>query len=91
MRTLKVFVLTQQGRDNQDQNTLEVVGVYSTKTAAEEKFKEKQEDIRQFYDLEYPEEYDEYDEGFMVGWGCSCNNSPVYDELLITEKEVDND
>lgn len=91
MRTLKVFVLTRQGRDIQDQNTLEVIGVYSTKTAAKAKFKEKQEDIRQFYDLNYPEEYEEYDEGVMVGWGCSCNNFPVYDELLITEKEVDKD
>ena len=44
MRTLKVFVLTRQGRDIQDQNTLEVVGVYSTKSAAKAKFKEKQED-----------------------------------------------
>ena len=85
---MKVFVLTQQGRDNQDKDTLEIVGAFSTRTAAKEKFREKQEEIRQFYDKEYPEEYTEYEEGFMTCWGCSCDDFPIYDELLITETEV---
>lgn len=90
MRTLKVFMLIQHGRDNQDQDTLEVVGVYSTRTRAKSRFVEKQKKIRNFYEDNYPE-FTEYTEGFMDCWGCSCEDAPIFDELLIIEKEVDYD
>lgn len=91
MRTMKVFVLTQQGRDSQDNVKLDVIGVYSTKTAAKEKMIEKQREILDHYEEYFPDEYSQYEEGFSINWGCTCDDYPVFDELLITEKEVDND
>ena len=92
MRTMKVFVLTKQGRDNQDQDTLEVVGVYSTKTAAKEKMAEEKESIKAFYADEYEgEDVEEYGENNIENWGIQVTDFPVFEELLITEKEVDNE
>lgn len=91
MRTLKVFILTQQGRDDNDQDKLIILGAYSTKTAAKEKMREVQEELLHNYQENYPDEYEEYEEGFGINWGISCKDFPVFDELLITEKEVDHD
>lgn len=91
MKTLKVFSLIQHGRDGQEQNTLEVIGVYSTRTKAKEKLQEKQNEIRGFYEDNYPEEFTEYHEGYWCCWGCSCDNEPIFDELLIVENEIDKD
>lgn len=87
---IRVYVLTQQGCDNQDNDTLEVVGVFSTKTKAKEKMSERMNDIRDYYfDNFTPDEYSEYEEGWWTCWGISLKDAPVYDELLITEKIID--
>lgn len=93
MRTMKVFVLVKWGRTaNSETPLMEVVGVYSTKTAAKEKLAEQREQIREFFADEYEgEDVEEYGEYNIDNWGIQVNDFPVFQELLITEKEVDND
>lgn len=89
---IKVFVLTRQGRDSLDNIKLEVLGVFTTKTAANKLFKKKREEIRNFYDTEYEGEPNYEDEdGVCVSWSISLEDAPIFDELLITEKIIDND
>lgn len=87
---IRVFVLTQQGVDKLDNVTLDILGVFTTKTAAKELFKKKRAEIREFYETEYEEEpkYEDED-GFYTSWSISCEDSRVFDELLITEKVID--
>lgn len=42
MKNKKVFVLIKHGADNQDYSGVNVIGVYSTKTAAKERMAEEQ-------------------------------------------------
>lgn len=70
---------------------MEIIGVFSAKTKAKERMKERQKEILDSYEEDHPGEYSQYEEGFGVTWGVSCDNAPVFDELLITEKEVNND
>lgn len=84
----KVYVLTQQGSDNFDQDTLEVVGVFSTKKAAKAKMEEKKGEILGYYKENFPDRYVEYGEYNIENWGVCLETSPAYDELLITEKEL---
>lgn len=93
MRTMKVFVLVKFGEDNLSNHFMEVVGVYSTKTAAKEKMKEEKERTRNYF-FEDPNGYEcekddceEYGECKEV-WGISCNDYPIFTELNIIEKEV---
>lgn len=58
MKKQKVFVLVQNGVDNQDNSCVDVVGVYSTKTAAKEKMAEVENNILDFYKDEYPDYYE---------------------------------
>ena len=89
---IKVFVLTRQGRDNLDNITLDILGVFTTKTAANELFKQKREEIRKYYEDKYEQEPSYEDEqGVCVNWSISLEDAPVFDELLITEKVIDND
>lgn len=88
---IKVYVLTRQGRNNLDKITLEVLGVFTTKTAANELFKQKREEIRKSYTENYVDEPSyEDEEGVCVSWSISLEDHPVFDELLITEKIIDN-
>ena len=93
MRTMKVFVLVKWGRvQNSETPLMEVVGVYSTKTAAKERMAAEREEIRSFFAEEYEgEDVEEYGENNIESWGIQVNDYPVFQELLITEKEVDND
>lgn len=50
MKKQKVFVLVKWGRvQNSETPLMEVVGVYSTKTAAKEKLAEERENIKAFF------------------------------------------
>lgn len=91
MKKQKVFVLVQHVKDNQDYSCVDVVGVYSTKTAAKEKMAEVENNILDFYEDEYPDYYEVTENKEESSWCCSCKDSPMYDELLITEKIVDED
>lgn len=87
----KVFVLVQHGVDNQDNSCVDVVGVYSTKTAAKERMTEEEDAILDFYKEVYPDNYEVTEDKEESSWCCSSKDSPMYDELLITEKIVDED
>lgn len=48
MKKQKVFVLVQHGNDNQDYSSVDVAGVFHTKTAAKERMQEKKDEILGF-------------------------------------------
>ena len=89
MKKQKVFILIQHGVDNQDNSCVDVVGVYSTKTAAKEKMEEVENNILDFYEDEYPDYYEVTEDEEEASWCCSCKDSPMFDELVLTEKEVE--
>ena len=89
MKKQIVFVLVQHGADNQDNSNADVIGVYRTKTAAKERMATEEADIIDFYAEEYPDDYEVTEDKEESSWCCSCKSSPMYDELLITEKEVE--
>ena len=91
MKKQKVFVLIKHGADNQDYSSVNVIGVYSTKTAAKERMAEEEDNILDFYKEEYPDNYEVYEDNDESLWSCSCKDSIMFDELLITEKIVDED
>lgn len=81
----------QHGVDNQDNSCVDVGGVYTTKTAAKEKMAEVADAILDFYKEEYPDDYEVTEDKEESSWCCSSKDSPMYNELLITEKIVDED
>lgn len=87
---MKVFVLVKWGRvQNSETPLMEVVGVYSTKTAAKERMAEEKEDIKSFFAEEYEgESMEEYGENNIENWGIQVEDYPIFQELLITEEEV---
>ena len=89
MKKQKVFVLVQHGNDNQDYSSVDVVGVFHTKTAAKERMQEKKDEILGFYKEEYPDNYEVTEDEEEASWCCSCKDSPMFDELVLTEKEVE--
>ena len=89
MKKHKVFILLQHAVDVQDNSCVDVGGVYTTKTAAKEKMAEVADAILDFYKEEYPDNYEVTEDEEEASWCCSCKDSPMFDELLITEKIVD--
>lgn len=89
MKKQKVFVLVQHGNDNQDYSSVDVVGVFRTKTAAKERMADKKADILHYYHEEYPGCYEVTEDEEEASWCCSCKSSPMFDELVLTEKEVE--
>jgi hypothetical protein len=89
MKKQKVFILIQHGVDSQDNSCVYVEGVYSTKTAAKEKMAEVADAILDFYKEEYPDYYEVTEDKEESSWCCSCKDSPMFDELLITESEME--
>ena len=89
MKKQKVFVLVQHGNDNQDYSSVDVDGVFHTKTAAKERMEEKKDEILGFYKEEYPDNYEVYEDKDESSWSCSCKGSIMFDELVITESELD--
>lgn len=91
MKNKKVFVLIKHGTDNQDYSGVNVIGVYYTKTAAKEQMAEEENIILDFYKEEYPDYYEVTEDKDESSWCCSIKDSTMFDELLITEKIVDED
>ena len=89
MKKQKVFVLIKHGADNQDYSSVNVIGVYSTKTAAKERMEEEEDNILNFYKEEYPDNYEVTEDEEEASWCCSCKDSTMFDELVLTEKEVE--
>ena len=91
MKKQKVFILLQHAVDVQDNSCVDVGGVYTTKTAAKEKMAEVADAILDFYKEEYPDDYEVTEDKDESSWCCSIKDSTMFDELLITEKIVDED
>lgn len=89
MKKQKVFILIQHGVDSQDNSCVDVVGVYSTKTAAKEQMAEEENNILDFYKEEYPDNYEVTEDKDESSWSCSCKDSIMFEELLITESELE--
>lgn len=89
MKNKKVFVLIKHGTDNQDYSGVNVIGVYYTKTAAKEQMAEEENIILDFYKEEYPDNYEVTEDKDESSWSCSCKDSIISDELLITESELE--
>ena len=89
MKKQKVFVVINHGADNRDDSSVSVIGVYSTKTAAKERMAEEEDNILDFYKEEYPDNYEVSEDKDESSWSCSCKDSTMFDELLITESELD--
>ena len=89
MKKQKLFILIGHSVDIQDNSCVDVVGVYSTKTAAKEKMAEVENNILDFYENEYPDNYEVTEDEEEASWCCSCKDSPMFDELVLTEKEVE--
>lgn len=89
MKKQKVFVLVHHGADNQDNSCVEVEGVYSTKTAAKERIAKLADSILEYYMDEYPDNYEVTEDKEESSWSCSCKDSPIFDELVITESELE--
>lgn len=85
---IKVFVLTHLFRTEDNDTDLKVVLVASTITKAKERFTEEKADILGKYEDKHPDNYEVY-EDHQTFWGVTCKDEEVWDELLITEKEVD--
>lgn len=51
----------------------------------------EENNILNFYKEEYPDDYEVTEDKEESSWCCSCKDGPMYDELLITEKIVDED
>ena len=85
---IKVFVVTKVSRDNDNDTKLSVVLVASTITKAKEKFAELKEDILNYYKEEFPDNF-EIGDDYPTLWNVSCKDEEIWDELMITEKEVD--
>lgn len=50
---------------------------------------EKKAEILGFYKEEYPDNYEVTEDEEEASWCCSCKDSPMFDELVLTEKEVE--
>lgn len=85
---IKVFVLTHTNRDNDHFTKVEVELVATTMTKAKEKFAELKEDILNYYKEEFPDNF-EIGDDFPTLWNVSCKDEEIWEELMITEKEVD--
>lgn len=94
MKKKKVYVLVRYGRVlNSETPLMDIIGVYTTKTAAKVRMMKAKETERELYSEEFPyEEVEEYGESNIYDWGIQLvNDCPVFTELLIVEKEIDND
>ena len=72
-------------------HALMLLGFTQPKTAAKERMAEEENAILDFYKEEYPDNYEVTEVKEESSWCCSSKDSPMYDELLITEKIVDED
>ena len=50
---------------------------------------EEEDNILDFYKEEYPDNYEVTEDEEEASWCCSCKDSPMFDELVLTEKEVE--
>lgn len=85
MKTLRVFVLTEQ--HHADHETSLEVSVYSTKTAAKHALLERKDEFLNDFRDKFGKEWEVY-ENHPTFWGISSTDDDVWTELLITETEL---
>lgn len=85
MRTLKVFVLSEQHHVDYE-TSLEVL-VFSTKTAAKAELLRRKDEVLEDFKEGCGNEWEVY-ENHATFWGISSTDSDVWTELLVTETEV---
>lgn len=78
---------------NKDYESLGAIFLYwlecGNETAAKERMAEEEDNILGFYKEEYPDNYEVSEDKDESSWSCSCKDSIMFDELLITESELD--
>lgn len=85
---IKVFVLTHTYRTSDNNTDTKVEFVASTITRAKSELAKHRELIVGEYEEKFPDD-NEVCENHPTFWGITCKDEEVWDELLITEKEVD--
>lgn len=86
MRTMKVFVLSEQERKDDD-TFLTIVDVFTTKNAAKEKLEERKEKLKEWYEENFPCDW-EVTEEYPILFSISSIVCDRWNELMITEKEI---
>lgn len=87
---IKTFVLTHLFRTSDNDTQVEVKIVAPTITKAKKKFAEEKKKILDEYEEKFPDNY-EIGGDFPTLWNVTCKDEEIWDELMITEKEVDED
>lgn len=87
MKKQKVFVFTELYGNDSD-TEVNVLGVYTTKTKAKEMFADKKQKVLESYEQAFSGEY-EVSEDHPTLFGITLKNEYIWEQLLITEKEVE--
>ena len=87
MKTMKLFVLTELSQKDNERPNVEVLDVFTTKTAAKERLDERKEELKNDYEKNYPDGWD-VDTDFPHWFEIYAESEYDWTELLITEKEL---
>ncbi len=87
MKKQKVFVFTELYGNDSD-TEINVLGVYTTKTKAKEMLADKKQKVLESYDQAFCGEY-EVSEDHPTLFEIAHKNEYIWEQLLITEKEVE--
>lgn len=87
MKKHKVFVFTELYGNDSD-TEVNVLGVYTTKTKAKKMLADKKQKVLESYDQAFCGEY-EVSEDHPTLFEITHKNEYIWEQLLITEKEVE--
>lgn len=87
MKKQKVFVFTEL-YSNESDTEVNVLGVYTTKTMAKEMLAYKKQEVLESYEQAVSGEY-EVSEDHPTLFEITLKNECIWEQLLITEKEVE--
>lgn len=87
MKKQKVFVFTEL-YSNESNTEVNVLGVYTTKTMAKEMLAYKKQEVLESYEQAVSGEY-EVSEDHPTLFEITLKNECIWEQLLITEKEVE--
>lgn len=87
MKKQKVFVFTEL-YSNESDTEVNVLGVYTTKTKAKEMLAAKKQEVLESYEQAVSGEY-EVSEDHPTLFEITLKNEYIWEQLLITEKEVE--
>lgn len=87
MKKQKVFEFTELYGNDSD-TEVNVLGVYTTKTMAKDMLAYKKQEVLESYEQAFSGEY-EVSEGHPTLFEITLKNEYIWEQLLITEKEVE--